>query len=199
MKNGYANFDIDALDVRSNTLYEFYGDRWHGNPNVKHSNKEEAELLYNMTMERETILKLLGFKLITIWEDDWKHQMKSFTKEYRSSLIQTVKDNFIDTRKALHGGRTEVFKTYCECKSPGEVIMSFDISSQYPAVMALDNYAVGVNCRKKYTIEQLTKDILNDNFIGLVKCDIWCPKDIYVPVLPTNDRDTGRFIFYIGR
>jgi len=134
---------------------------------VRHSNKEEAELSYNMTMEREMILKLIGLKLITIWEDDWKHQMKSFTEEYRKSLIQSVSENFIDARKALHGGRTEVFKTYCECKSPGEVIMSFDISSQYPAVMALDDYAVGVNTRKKYNIEQLTKDILNDNSIGL--------------------------------
>jgi hypothetical protein len=48
--------------------------------------------------------------------------------------------------------------------------------------MALDDYAVGVKCKKKYTEESLTAAILNGKFCGLVKCDITCPKGDYVPV-----------------
>ena len=33
-------------------------------------------------------------------------------------------------RGALHGGRTEVFKTFYETKAPSEFIFGFDISSQ---------------------------------------------------------------------
>ena len=34
------------------TVYEFYGDRWHGNPDVKHDNIQQAHNRYNTTTER---------------------------------------------------------------------------------------------------------------------------------------------------
>ena len=40
-------------------------------------------------------------------------------------------------------------------------------------VMGLDEYATGN--KKHYTEEQLTEEVLNGNFIGLVKCNIECP------------------------
>ena len=135
------------------TAFEFYGDYWHGNPNIIHKNPEVAELRYKMTMEREMILKLIGINVISMWEDEWKYQMNNFTPEYRDELLQHVSDSFIDPREALHGGRTEVFKTFYETKKPNEIIFGFDISSQYPAVMALDQYAVGVKKCKNYSIK----------------------------------------------
>jgi hypothetical protein len=111
LKKGFANFSIDAFDVKKMVLYEFYGDHWHGNPKTLHKFPEEAKLLYELTMEREMILKLLGFSMVTVWEDDWKEQMNKFSDECRNELIQYVSDNHIDPRRALHGGRTECFKT----------------------------------------------------------------------------------------
>ena len=132
------------------TAYEFYGDYWHGNPNTIHKNPKVAELRYKMTMEREMILKLMGIKVVSMWEDQWKYKMNNFTTEYRDEILQNVNDSFIDPREALHGGRTEVFKTFYETKAPGEIIFGFDMSSQYPYVMALDGYAVGAK-RNKHT------------------------------------------------
>lgn len=59
-------------------------------------------------------------------------------------------------------------------------------------VNALDDYAVGF---KKY-VNITVDDIVNDKFIGLVKCDITPPKDLYVPVLP--DKDDVKLLFHLN-
>ena len=75
----------------------------------------------------------------------------------RNETVQHVNDSLIGPREALHGGRAEVLKTFYETKAPCEIIVGFDISSQYPAVMALDSYAVGARKRKEHckTIEMM--------------------------------------------
>ena len=35
---------------------------------------------------------------------------------------------------------------------------------------------------------------MNDKFCGLVKCDIACPKDLYIPILPSKGGE-GRLLF----
>ena len=92
-------------------------------------------------------------------------ELNNFPTEYRNEIINHVENNYIDPRQAVHGGRTETLKTYYECEE-GEFIYGYDTSSQYPAVMALDTYATGCKTICKYTIPQLTEDILNDKFIG---------------------------------
>ena len=117
------------------TAYEFYGDRWHGNPYVKHDDIQQAQNRYNKTIGRGQIIRLLGLKLITIWESDWKTEINNFQTEYRYEITNHVEHNYIDPRTALHGGRTEPLKTYYECDE-GEFIYGYGLSSQYPAVMA---------------------------------------------------------------
>ncbi len=56
----------------------------------------------------------------------------------------------------------------------------------------LDDYAVGF---KKY-VDITIDDILSDKFIGLVKCDVIPPKDLYVPVLPDNTN--GKLLFHLN-
>jgi len=70
-------FYFDGYDPTTNTVYEFYGDYWHGNPNKymsndlnKNNHKTFGEL-YQNTIIRENIIKKYGFKLITIWESDF--------------------------------------------------------------------------------------------------------------------------------
>ena len=38
-------------------------------------------------------------------------------------------------------------------------------------------------------------DLLSNKFIGLVKCDVEPPKDLYVPVLPDNS--DGKLLFHL--
>lgn len=67
----------DAYDPTTNTIYEFYGDFWHGNPKIYSSQdmnkavKKTYGELYVNTIKRENMIKEAGFKLITIWESDW--------------------------------------------------------------------------------------------------------------------------------
>jgi hypothetical protein len=69
---------VDAYDPTTNTVYEFYGDYWHGNPKLykksalnKSVDKTYGQL-YKDTMKREKLLKKAGYKVISIWEHDWK-------------------------------------------------------------------------------------------------------------------------------
>lgn len=66
---------VDGFDPITNTIYEFYGDYWHGNPNKyspnefnKVKNKSFGQL-YSETMEREKALISHGFKIISKWEN----------------------------------------------------------------------------------------------------------------------------------
>ena len=73
---------VDAYDPETNTIYEFYGNYWHGNPekfshkDINKKNKISYKKLYDDTLAREKIIKDAGFNLITIWESEFKKQKK---------------------------------------------------------------------------------------------------------------------------
>lgn len=68
---------VDGYDYKTNTVYEFYGDYWHGNPSIFDPDQINPSVdktfkeLYNSTMLREQSLKDLGYRLVTIWESDF--------------------------------------------------------------------------------------------------------------------------------
>jgi hypothetical protein len=71
-------YRIDGYLSEINTIYEFLGDYWHGNPKKyrdsdinKQSNKTFGEL-YKNTLKKFNILKQLGYNIKYIWETDWK-------------------------------------------------------------------------------------------------------------------------------
>lgn len=79
-------FLVDAYDPITNTIYEFNGDFWHGNP-LKYAptdlNKKTHTTfgeLYKKTIDKEEILKTAGFIVISIWESDWKLQQNQSNK-----------------------------------------------------------------------------------------------------------------------
>ena len=83
IENEDIRIKVDGFDKETNTVYEFLGDYWHGNPNVykstdvnKRNNKTMGEL-YNQTIERFNILKNKGYKIIYRWESD------DFDREYQ--------------------------------------------------------------------------------------------------------------------
>lgn len=70
-------FKPDAFDPITNTIYEFYGNYWHGNPrkynpnDINLSNKKSFGELYQKTIEKENILRNAGYNVISIWEDEY--------------------------------------------------------------------------------------------------------------------------------
>jgi DNA-directed RNA polymerase subunit RPC12/RpoP len=81
IKIGNRPYFVDAYDRHSNTVYEFYGDFWHGNPKKYKPNainKKVGETfgkLYEKLLNKEMKLKNAGYKIISIWELDWKQRV----------------------------------------------------------------------------------------------------------------------------
>ena len=71
-------YKVDGYDEKTNTIYEFLGDYWHGNPlkynsfDINKSCKKTFGELYNATIDRFEYLKKLGFHILYIWETDWR-------------------------------------------------------------------------------------------------------------------------------
>ncbi len=75
-----TRYKADGYCKETNTVYEFYGDYWHGNPDVYESelinettNCTMGEL-YQRTIKKECKLIELGYNLITIWEFNLNRQ-----------------------------------------------------------------------------------------------------------------------------
>jgi hypothetical protein len=74
---------VDGFDPKTNTIYEYYGDFWHGNPAVYKSadlnraNKQSYGSLYKETLDREKILRSMGYTVVSMWEYDWKAIQKA--------------------------------------------------------------------------------------------------------------------------
>jgi hypothetical protein len=75
-----GHFKVDAFDPITNTVYEFDGDYWHGNPkiyNPEHTNKHNKTLfgtLYQKTLDKKQILVKLGYNIVSMWEKDFDEQ-----------------------------------------------------------------------------------------------------------------------------
>ena len=73
-------YRVDGYCEKTNTIYEFHGDYWHGNPNIyspdeinKTNGKTMGEL-YENTIQREKILRDMGYTLVVIWESEWRNK-----------------------------------------------------------------------------------------------------------------------------
>ena len=68
---------VDGYDPKSNTIYEFLGDYWHGNPtcfpsqNINVCNQKTFGQLYDKTFARFNTLKEMGYKIKYVWENTW--------------------------------------------------------------------------------------------------------------------------------
>ena len=118
-------------------------------------------------------MKSAGYNLETMWECAWCSEKENLSD--REEIEQQAKQQTLNIRDALFGGRTEGFKRYHKCKGK-EVILVYDVSSLYPTVNALDDYAVGF---KRYVITNVD-DIRSGKFFGLAKVDIVPPKSLKI-------------------
>jgi len=89
-RNVYVKpFKVDGINYKTNTIYEFLGDYWHGNPekykakNINHHNKKSFGKLYKDTLKKFDRLKNMGYNIKYIWENDWKKFKKFPNKKLK--------------------------------------------------------------------------------------------------------------------
>lgn len=75
-----TSYRADGYCKETNTIYEFHGDYWHGNPDIFNptdinpSNGKTFGELYEKTLIKENKIINLGYNLITIWENDYRNK-----------------------------------------------------------------------------------------------------------------------------
>jgi len=83
----FKKYIVDGFNPNTNTVYEFYGDYWHGNPqkfspnDINQINYKSFGELYQKTINRELEIKKAGYNLITIWELDWNKLPDKFVEQ----------------------------------------------------------------------------------------------------------------------
>lgn len=84
-------YKVDGYDGQTNTIYEFLGDYWHGNPKVhapekiNSHNKSSFKELHEDTMSRLETFKNAGYNLTYIWEQDY---LKTFNNSTLRQIIR---------------------------------------------------------------------------------------------------------------
>lgn len=72
-----SRYRVDGYHEESKTCYEFNGCLWHGCPkcfnpeDINSVTNSTFQSLYDKTMKKETYIRSLNYKLITIWECEW--------------------------------------------------------------------------------------------------------------------------------
>lgn len=67
---------VDAYDPTTNTIYEFWGDYWHGNPkkykshNINVKNKKTFGELFAETQQKRQLIFSAGYNLVEKWETE---------------------------------------------------------------------------------------------------------------------------------
>ncbi len=85
----------DGYHKDSNTVFEFHGDFWHGNPKIYDPsqlnaiNGKSMGTLYKRTAYREERIKELGYNLVVIWESEWNMAIK---------LVKMIQRKFRSTK-----------------------------------------------------------------------------------------------------
>ena len=71
-------FLVDGYEPVTNTVYEYYGCKWHGCPC-----SSDDKIKYNETMRKEHVIKSLGYNLVSVWECE-KPELKyvNFKKKF---------------------------------------------------------------------------------------------------------------------
>lgn len=75
--------NVDAFNPETNTVYEFWGDWWHGNPRVFPCDGIHAKTgktygdLYDETMDKRQAIADAGYSLVEIWEDEFDKLVSS--------------------------------------------------------------------------------------------------------------------------
>jgi DNA polymerase type B, organellar and viral len=197
-----ANMRVDGFHKEKKTVYEFNGCYYHGCPkcypdrNDLHTLfKQTLHHVYTLTKEREKRLRLLGYKVVTIWECEWKKRVESELEIQRFLENNPHKLQPLDPFKAFFGGRVETFNLLIQ--NDGRNIKYEDVNSLYPFINATKVYPIGhpiIICNNFGCPNTVTT-----RYFGFVYCKVKTPKKLYIPVLPGKYGGDSKLIFTLCR
>ena len=96
-----TKYTVDGFCKSTNTVYEFHGNYWHGNPRMYNGEDTNERVgksfgeLYKETLKKEDVIKSLGYNLVVMWEDEYSNcdermsmltQFKQVTKDLTISV-----------------------------------------------------------------------------------------------------------------
>ena len=93
-----SRYKADGYCKETNTIFEFHGSRWHGDPLLYNKQSTiffgtDYGTLYENTIKKENFIKDNGYNLIVMWESKWKkinRYIKIFQKQYRRLKCKKV-------------------------------------------------------------------------------------------------------------
>lgn len=103
-----TKYMVDGYCGDTNTVYEFHGNYWHGNPRLFDKNNMNERVhrtygeLYQDTLRKEAIIKELGYNLVVMWEDEYdkiKNNNQLITMFYKKTKGLSVNTIFIPIDK----------------------------------------------------------------------------------------------------
>jgi hypothetical protein len=102
----------------------------------------------------------------------------------QSGISILKKEDYNTMKRGFFGGRTEVFKLYKKWSNKdvkqGKYGKYVDIVSLYPTSQFLDYLPYGQP--KHYVFNEGDQVDIN-NYFGMIRCDIECPKNLHIPLL----------------
>lgn len=187
-----TNFRVDGYCKDQGLILEYYGCLYHGCRACYHDNNikvpktnETRDVLFLRTRRRENILRGLGYRLITIWEHDFREQIEKST-ELQQFLLTLDIEGHINLRQSFFGGRTNACRLYYAA-ADDEIIRYLDFTSLYPYVNKYKRYPIGHP-------EIIVKDFADiSTYFGIAKIKILPPKQLYHPVLPVVSNGKLKF------
>lgn len=84
-----TRYHVDGYSSMANTVFEFHGDYWHGNPKVFWPDDINPTVglsygeLYARTMKKKAYIERMGYNYICMWENEWNRIRKATIKLQR--------------------------------------------------------------------------------------------------------------------
>jgi len=100
----FTKYRVDGFCHETNTIYEFNGDYWHGNPKIYNSSlvnpssKKTFGELYENTIKKKQYCIELKYNYIEIWESEWRlaiKLVKIIQKNFRKNMKIKITKNYL--------------------------------------------------------------------------------------------------------
>jgi hypothetical protein len=137
-------------------------------------------------------IRLAGYNLEYIWECDWRKTKNKLKLKPNTDLFRRLP---LCPRDAYYGGRTNAVSLYKKIENT-EKIFYIDVCSMYPTVMCLDQYFYPIGEHEVRRADDPNMPLVPlDELFGLQKCHVIPPNNLYHPVLPERNDETGKLLF----
>lgn len=97
-----TRYHADGFCSDTNTIYEYHGDYYHGNPKIFQPDDFNKKIkcthgeLYQKTLKKEEDIRRLGYNLVTMWESDWmriNNIIRKFQRKFRSVSSSSLQNS----------------------------------------------------------------------------------------------------------